>query len=80
MELEGLPLTIITIIFVGSDYKTLYRNYGEPTKKMVLVVNGNGSSRLVSPTLSSSDSAEAAEEDLQILQLAERSTRDLSQE
>ena len=35
-----LPLTPITIIFVASDDKTLYRKYKEPTKKMVLVVNG----------------------------------------
>ena len=33
----GLPLTITTIIFVGSNSKALYRNYGEPTKMMVLL-------------------------------------------
>ena len=34
------PLTTTTIIFVGSGYKAVYRNFRQPTKKMVLVVNG----------------------------------------
>ena len=38
--LAALPLTTITIIFVGSCYIALYRNYRLPTKMMVLVVDG----------------------------------------
>ena len=35
-----LPVTTITIIFVGSSYKTRYRTCRYPTKMMVLVVEG----------------------------------------
>ena len=35
-----MPLTTTTIIVVGSHYEGLRRNYGEPTKTVVLVVDG----------------------------------------
>ena len=35
-----LPLTTISIIFVSSYFKTLYRNSRQPTKKMAWTVEG----------------------------------------
>ena len=35
-----LPLTTKTITSIGSDRKALYRYHREPTKEMVLVVEG----------------------------------------
>ena len=40
LEAPTVPLTIRTIIFAGSSCKALCRNYWEPTKILVLAVEG----------------------------------------
>ena len=40
-ETEAIPLTTNTIAFVGSDHQAPFRIYRQPTKEMVLVVEGS---------------------------------------